>query len=747
MQVLLLVLLQLIALSQQQSIYYVKPDFSSLCPGQPCHTVQYYASQGMDYFASGATFIFLSGSHNIYSAILLHNVSDVAFIGDSTVRLLYMSPDAAISCKNVTNFRIEGVTFISFGNALWKRVLSISDSKDVAFHNTNFHGQAIASNMLGGAVYINHSQVLIVNSTFRDNTGLYGGAIHASGGSIITLDGNSFFNNNARYSGGAIFVNESLLILKLSGNSLVYNSAEESGGALYLLNSKIHTHKEDSIKAEFDCRTLPDVAKTYVTRFSYNDAKFGGAMHLVQSSVSLGDFPILIFHNNSAEVGGAITSTRSNVSVSSKNLCISKNSVNKSGGAYFGHQSSLSLGSDNGYFDSNYALGIGGAIVCDEGRLYIRGSVSFVSNRAEYGAGGAILVNRTDMIINATGGVRFVSNRAEWREGGGIAAIKSNLTFICKNVSFVNNFAPVAGGGLVVNESSLLKAECQLNFVSNWAWKGGGLECTTYSICMLKTASYINNFGKFGGGAIAVINGNLFHHDVNITGNSDIAIDLLEANISFTGNVKINKNSGRDGGIHTFDTGGGAIRAMVSHIYFRGTTVIENNLSTLHGGAVTLLMKSTISFSGNVLFRNNSAVIYGGAVFASDSTIILNNVFINFTNNSAENGGALYFENGAIVTVQHNVSLTTSLNQAAKYGGAIYHSDAITPPQCEHISQEHTADDSLWTLPKCFIDFVLVGNSTPLILSSVNDSAECDGDFLYGGLLDKCQVLMYSGFI
>lgn len=219
-----------------------------------------------------------------------------------------------------------------------------------------------------------------------------------------------------------------------------------------------------------------------------------------------------------------------------------------------------------------------------------------------------------------------------------------------------------------------------------------------------------------------------------------MAIDILEANVSFSGSVKIYKNNGSYGGISNFETGGGGIRAMVSSISFTGNTVFEGNCATTNGGAIAALLKTTLSFSGNVTFSNNSANGKGGAIFLTDSSII-SNANITFISNRAQNGGAMYFEDGANIILKQNGALSTSYNYAYEYGGGIYHSDAITPSQCE-LSYYQKLPPIF--LPSCFIDVVIFLNNTSLLLASSNDSAGKDGSFLYGGLLDKCQVLVFN---
>ena len=84
--------------------------------------------------------------------------------------------------------------------------------------------------------------------------------------------------------------------------------------------------------------------------------------------------------------------------------------------------------------------------------------------------------------------------------------------------------------------------------------------------------------------------------------------------------------------------------------------------------------------------------------------------------------------------------LTTSHNHASKYGGVIYYEDATSAFQCKYGCQNCEA----LLLPYCSVQFAInIELKRDYILATVsshNDSSEIDGSFMYGGLLDRCQV-------
>lgn len=63
----------------------------------------------------------------------------------------------------------------------------------------------------------------------------------------------------------------------------------------------------------------------------------------------------------------------------------------------------------------------------------------------------------------------------------------------------------------------------------------------------------------------------------------------------------------------------------------------------------------------------------------------------------------------------------------------IYYEDTAQTPQCNFVSSIDTE------LPYCFIEFTLIFEQKPAIYSH-NDSAGKEGSFIYGGLLDRCQL-------
>ena len=230
--------------------------------------------------------------------------------------------------------------------------------------NTKFINNAIESNDdVGGALFINASNIVVNNCTFKNNTGhvshLYicegletitirnsvfkdGGKVDAGGVGILLNSMNNIkilncnFTNISATQGGAIRINGVFFMLNLNGNIFAGNSAED-GGAVYI-----------TIKSGSDLINL--------NRNIYND-------------------------NTATNNGGAlyINSTYRNIVISNSNFTANKATIN--GGAIF-MTSTTTVSASN--FISNVA-DRGGAIYIGATGVRIRDS-NFTYNNATLGS-------------------------------------------------------------------------------------------------------------------------------------------------------------------------------------------------------------------------------------------------------------------------------------------------------------------------------------------------------------------------
>ena len=352
---------------------------------------------------------------------------------------------------------------------------------------------------------------------------------------------------------------------------------------------------------------------------------------------------------------------------------------------------------------------------------------NFIGNTA-YNGGAMLITDNSNITLN---GNLFIGNSAKQR-GGAIYASQSEL--FNKNNKFSNNFAVEAG--------SIYFEQCK---------------CTALS------ANFINNSASHTGGAVVTKLTRVTYHNITVTGNSGTAIFIYRSNVSFIGNTTMSKNNG---------SVGGAITAEASSISFNGHTLFEGNYAEVEGGAVAGLVRVTFIFSGVTIFVNNNATTEGGgAILGTVDTELLLNGSVFFKNNNCtscyggaisltqrsciticnittfesnwgEMGGAMYLRDSNIILQQHS-SIVTLHNRAKLYGGAIFHMDNINYFQCNFAEHHGPKEEVLISLPDCFLQLenFKFSQSSKSEIHSCNDSAGIDGQFIYGGLMDKCRVI------
>lgn len=193
---LLLLYLNLVQSVSAQKVHYVMPNGSSqLCPGQLCLTLDQCTQQAGECFTTGSTVVFMAGNHSLLTSVGLTNVSDLtlrSYAGESADVNIICRNEVTISLDRVTNVTIKGLHFYFCAISRHLRaalfVLTVSSSK-VIILNTIFQGCGNASKTPLGAIHAVHSNIEIINSTFRGS-----GALNVAGSNIV-ISGSSFMGN------------------------------------------------------------------------------------------------------------------------------------------------------------------------------------------------------------------------------------------------------------------------------------------------------------------------------------------------------------------------------------------------------------------------------------------------------------------------------------------------------------------------------------------------------------------------
>ena len=138
---------------------------------------------------------------------------------------IYISENSTnIKIINNTSF-IKGSYLGSGGSAI------VIDGSDVIINQTTFKNNTAKNN--GGALFLRGKDIVIDNSIFDSNSASNGGAIYST--YSLNVNQCSFINNTATNNGGAVYLASSDNVIS---NALFTGNTAEHGSAIYLEDSK-----------------------------------------------------------------------------------------------------------------------------------------------------------------------------------------------------------------------------------------------------------------------------------------------------------------------------------------------------------------------------------------------------------------------------------------------------------------------------------------------------------------------------
>ena len=513
--------------------------------------------------------------------------------------------------------------------------------------------------------------------------------------------------------------------LHLEGVSNITLSAEEGGAILVMSNS-----------STISCENVTDFklkGLTLVFDFGHNEHNEISALEFQYcDSVIIENCTFLGREQTQAR---AIFSIKTAITITH---CLFLNNTAVEGGAIYSSGSRLELSGNS--FLNNLATLTGGAIqATDDSKLVLNANNTFNGNRAQQ-TGGVMYLIQSNLLVSAgghtiSGGTTtFTSNKAEL--AGAVYLLFSTATFERARITFHNNVADV-GGGLVLESSDFHTNNNQLVFSENVAnsyasavlIRANATDKVTLRGVVL-TASLVKNRGRCTVEVWYTQNIQVTFKHLHIQDSIGSAVCIYGSAVNFTRNTTISNCS-------TQQSGGG-VYASNSKVTFVGTTLFSNN-TALNGGAIYSLYGKLKLFAQDkkAVFTQNTAQRNGGALYTLGTAVrAIGN--LSFTSNMASKGGAMYFRPPSIFTLMFPIQLNASSNIAGRYGGVIYHEDTPTPAQCSTVEIESMKSDQLSELPYCFLQ--LEKGEMLLNLTSKNNTAGENGQFLYGGLLDKCQI-------
>jgi predicted outer membrane repeat protein len=314
----------------------------------------------------------------------------------------------------------------------------------------------------GGAIYGEKSHILVGgNTVFAENTATKdGGAVFSTSG-IFEVESNcTFRENTAKERGGAIALSNTQGLFRSPGiiielthlndeqtalvpydeetmtrwgcvTKFLGNRARDGGGAIYLQNSYL----------------LMDATRGF--DFDDNKAEFGGAIAACRGRVILGGKMMNFRRNGSSNDPGnalqlysqqlALDGPRVWTPALGYNVVGTQNrqSVRSSGGAVYGENTDINLIGHSNFIENTATLG--GAIAVSGSRFIANApnkTVTFTQNSAELG--GAIYSDNSYIRIGAYNSA-FVFNENRAGRGGAIYACNSDIMFQDGIFGFNNN--------------------------------------------------------------------------------------------------------------------------------------------------------------------------------------------------------------------------------------------------------------------------------------------------------------------
>lgn len=520
--------------------------------------------------------------------------------------------------------------------------ISSSSGKNLAI---TLEQSSIAGNNVtnqGGAIYLPKGTLTIASPTISSNYAANGGAIYIGGGSITTTGTATVENNYATGNGGAFYVSGGRVTMAsptIKGNGKNGSSAEtDNGGAIYVTG------------------TGAGFIATGTAKIESNAATANGGAIFVNGGDGVNLNACELISNTAGQNGGALYVSGANVTFA-QNSIISNSAA--SGGAVFVRGGLLKT-TGTATVENNYSTANGGAFYVVNGQIEMENPT--IRGNGKDGSGVPITEN---------GGAMFVLRDAN-ETGGDSAGFTATGTSI-----ITSNASKMSGGAICVKNGNITLAQNTIS--SNNSKTGGALYLKGGSLTTTGSATVKDNYSVDNGGAFYVEDGSVQMHNPTISGNGKngsvvsstnggaiyVIADGAKAGFTATGTSIISSNAST--------TSGGALYVKNGDIVFANNSISSN--SSKQGGAV-YLEGGSLTTTGEALIQNNYSTLDGGAFYVTGGRIQMENPTINDNGKngstvSTANGGAIYVKGtGAGFAASGNVALNR--NSANNDGGAVY---------------------------------------------------------------------------
>ena len=562
-----------------------------------------------------------------------------------------------------------------------------------------------------GAVTSLGKTIISQNSYFVNNSGRWGGAITTSGSSLpgkkvneLIISDSTFSKNGGLYGAG-IFIQGS----KFSITSCVFDSNTASG--------KGNMTPNDNNGAAIEVTNTDKAITGTISKstFTNNKAQYGGAIDICAGTIKITNSK---FINNSADVeGGAIdiNALNGNPKVTISGSKFINNSA-PLGGAILNIKDLTVKGStfinntpntifnwvgDGGNLNLNIRTftDLQNAIGLVTGTLTLNQNVAMTAKEAADFTNG-ITINK-DITIDGKG------HTIDARDLGRIFSIGEGFTVTLTNATLINGKA--TEGGAIYNDGSLTLSDVKLS--DNAADSYGGAVFNNGELVVSDSvfdSNDIVNRGSasvdYGGAAIynwydgtLTVSGSNFTNNIKNYKNGDNLVGAITTigNATVSGSNFVN-NSGRWGG--AISTAGYLLAGDdVNTLTVSGSTFKENG--GLYGAGIfvagsdftvsdCVFDKNSAFGKGNMTPNNNN----GAAIVVTDTGKDITGIITdsNFTNNKAHFSGAVDICEGKI-TIKNSIFVNNSAEYCA---GAIAVDSQINKPAVEIINSKFDSNSA-----------------------------------------------------
>ena len=570
----------------------------------------------------------------------------------------------------------------------------------------------------------------ISKSTFTNNKAQYGGAIDICAGTI-KITNSKFINNSADVEGGAIDINA------LNGNPKVTISGSKFINNSAPLGGAILNIKDLTVKGSTFINNTPNTIFNWVGaggNLNLNIRTFTdlqNAIGLVTGTLTLNQ-NVAMTAKEAADFTNGITINK-DITIDGKGHTIDAKNLGRIFSIGEGFTVTLTNATlINGKADKGGAIYNDGSLTLSDVKL---------SDNAADSYGGAVFNNGHLVVGNSVFDSNDIVNRGSASVDYGGAAIYNwkEGTLKVTNSNFTNNIKNYKNGDNLVGAITTIgnATVSGSNFVNNSGRWGGAISATGAELRKNSSTLTVSN-------TIFKDNSALYAGAVYIWGsNYNIADCVFDNNTAFgKGNMTPNNNNG-----------GALVVSQVSRFNEPITGTISGskftNNKAQYGGAA-YFNKGFVTITDSV-FENNVATAEGGAVDFSHASVKDLVVSINnssFVGNKAPVAGAIFTNVDSKITNSNFIN-----NSAAKIGGAICNVNDLTVENSKFVNNTPQAIHNSKELHLGIETFTDLQNAIDLvdgILTLDSDIAMTDDEaagFVNGVAINKDIVIDGKGHI